>query len=150
MGLGAGCTARFISVTCIAPLELIRTRMQVDGSSLKTVTRQLSINLRSNGLGALYLGYGATILRDVPFSGIYFCCLEAAKLVLEKEQLNPNVISCLSSMSAAVVAGLITNPFDVIKTRQQMMLGTDLSRPLGLRQTFVKTITTDGYSALMA
>merc|ERR1712106_1268525 len=147
---GAGCTARLISTTCIAPLELIRTRMQVDGSSLKTVTTQLSKNLRVNGLRALYLGYGATILRDVPFSGVYFCSFEAAKLVLSKEDLNPNMLNCLSAMSAAMVAGLITNPFDVIKTRQQMMLGTDLSRPTGLRLTYLKTVSTDGYGALMA
>jgi len=147
---GAGCTARLISTTCIAPLELIRTRMQVDGSSLKTVTTQLSKNLRVNGLRALYLGYGATILRDVPFSGVYFCSFEAAKLVLSKEDLNPNMLNCLSAMSAAMVAGLLTNPFDVIKTRQQMMLGTDLSRPTGLRLTYLKTVSTDGYGALMA
>merc|ERR1739838_327123 len=140
----AGCTARLISTTCIAPLELIRTRMQVDGSSLTHVARQLRANINSTGLGPLYLGYSATILRDVPFSGIYFCAFETNKIMLKRNEImthSPNGFNCLAASGAAMIAGLLTNPFDVIKTRQQMMLGSTLSKPLSLHKTYVKIVS---------
>ena len=148
----AGCTARLVSTTCIAPLELIRTKMQVDGSSLSAVTRQLGVSWRTQGIRALFLGYPATILRDVPFSGIYFCAYETGKIVLAERKLlvdSPNQRNGLAASIAAAIAGLLTLPFDVIKTRQQMMLGTSLSR-VTIFETYSKTVTTEGYRTLFA
>lgn len=58
------------AVTVISPLELVRTKMQsrqLSYSELRTCIRSA---VAQNGLLSLWRGWGPTILRDVPFSGV--------------------------------------------------------------------------------
>jgi len=149
----AGCTARFLSATLISPLELIRTRMQVDGQSLKEVLRVTSESVQTAGIRTLFLGYSATILRDVPFSGIYFCCYEFSKPYLRLiNSLSIDSQNFIAAGGAAAIAGTLTLPFDVIKTRQQMLLGDKLvgSSKISFISTYKHIVTTDGPRALLA
>jgi len=147
----AGCTARFLAVSLISPLELIRTRMQIDGSSFRSVISSVRSSVYQNGISALFLGYSASILRDVPFSGIYFCFYEYFKIVLDKN-LSPVARDFLSAGSAAAIAGTLTLPFDVIKTRQQMLLGDQMtsSKNMTILRTYSEVVAKDGHRALMA
>lgn len=58
------------AVTVISPLELIRTKMQ----SRQLSYRELSVCIQSavaqDGWLSLWRGWGPTVLRDVPFSGM--------------------------------------------------------------------------------
>lgn len=57
------------------PLEITKIRLQMQGEALKetgAVKRGAMHVVRQLGLVGLYKGAGACLLRDVPFSMIYF------------------------------------------------------------------------------
>lgn len=73
----AGCVAGGSQVLFTNPLEIVKIRLQVQGHALKEGTleggKQSAVSIvRSLGLLGLYKGVGACLLRDIPFSGIYF------------------------------------------------------------------------------
>lgn len=81
--------------------------------------------LRKHGIIGLYKGIGATMLRDVSFSLVYF------PLFAYLNNLGPRkndgsgeaVFWCsfLSGLVAGSTAALVVNPFDVVKTRLQLI-----------------------------
>merc|ERR1712227_992819 len=68
----AGALARLVTATIVSPLELVRTRMQMDGLSWADTWAAGKASYKSRGTRSFFLGFGATLLRDVPFSAIYF------------------------------------------------------------------------------
>ncbi|XP_067863335.1 mitochondrial glutamate carrier 1-like isoform X4 [Heptranchias perlo] len=77
----------------------------------------------SQGLRGLYRGLGATILRDVPFSIIYFPLFANLNKLGQKsvDGKASFVHSFLSGCTAGSVAAVAVNPCDVIKTRFQSL-----------------------------
>ncbi|XP_034979762.2 mitochondrial glutamate carrier 1 isoform X1 [Zootoca vivipara] len=79
--------------------------------------------LHTQGIKGLYKGLGATLLRDVPFSVIYFPLFahlnRAGHNSLEEKA--PFFCSFLAGCMAGSVAAVSVNPCDVIKTRLQSM-----------------------------
>lgn len=114
----AGCTARLWAATSVSPLELIRTKMQSKRLSYFEMHEALRSLLKYHGWIGLWKGLGPTLLRDVPFSGIYWVTYEKYKL------LNNNNTSFGYSLIGGSIAGSLaaffTNPFDVVKTYRQI------------------------------
>lgn len=71
--------ARVTSVTIVNPLELIRTKMQSQKLNYNQVGVALKDMINFYGITGLWKGLGATLLRDVPFSGIYWASYESLK-----------------------------------------------------------------------
>lgn len=69
--------ARAMSLTLVAPLELIRTNES--GGTVGSRLEIASSILRTEGLRGLYRGWSSSLLRDVPFSAIYWQCYETIK-----------------------------------------------------------------------
>uniref|UniRef100_T1GQS1 Mitochondrial carrier protein n=1 Tax=Megaselia scalaris TaxID=36166 RepID=T1GQS1_MEGSC len=68
-------------------------------------------------------GLPPTVLRDVPFSGIYWSCYESIKGYFNVT--TPTFqFSFLAGATAGMVAAFVTTPFDVIKTHRQIEFGT--------------------------
>ena len=63
---------------------------------------------------SLYRSFGWTILRDVPYSAIQFGVAEFVSRHLGWEG------SFASGMIVGALAGIATNPMDVLKTRKQL------------------------------
>ncbi|XP_034079252.1 mitochondrial glutamate carrier 1 isoform X1 [Gymnodraco acuticeps] len=82
--------------------------------------------LKTKGLAGLYRGAGATLMRDVPFSMIYFP-LFAHLNALGREKLGdvqaraPFWQSFMAGCGAGSVAAVAVTPLDVIKTRLQTL-----------------------------
>uniref|UniRef100_A0A224XS71 Putative mitochondrial carrier protein cgi-69 n=1 Tax=Panstrongylus lignarius TaxID=156445 RepID=A0A224XS71_9HEMI len=116
--LVAGCTARLWAATLVSPLELVRTKMQSKRLSYLEIRQALQSLLKHRGLPGLWTGLGPTLLRDVPFSGIYWITYEKFKM------LNNNNSTFLYSFVGGSIAGtlaaVLTTPFDVVKTHRQI------------------------------
>lgn len=133
----AGSIARIFAATVVSPIELIRTRMQFKGieqGKLKPVARELFQSFRKEGMSVLWRGLQPTLWRDVPFSAIYWAILEPSKNFLIKRKngkvnwLDNTMISFGCGAMSGAFAAAITTPFDVAKTRQQLLL----NRPIDL------------------
>jgi solute carrier family 25 aspartate/glutamate transporter 12/13 len=79
--------------------------------------------VKNLGLVGLYKGASACLLRDVPFSGIYFPTYNHLKRDLFGEGPNKK-LGILQLLTAGAIAGMpaayLTTPCDVIKTRLQV------------------------------
>uniref|UniRef100_A0AAY4BQN0 Mitochondrial glutathione transporter SLC25A39 n=1 Tax=Denticeps clupeoides TaxID=299321 RepID=A0AAY4BQN0_9TELE len=124
--LFAGALARLGAVTVISPLELVRTKLQ----SRQLSYQELSVCMRSavaqGGWRSLWRGWGPTVLRDVPFSALYWFNYELVKAHLcERDSVDQPTFatSFISGAVSGTVAAVMTLPFDVVKTRRQIQLG---------------------------
>uniref|UniRef100_A0A8C7PXM5 Mitochondrial glutathione transporter SLC25A39 n=1 Tax=Oncorhynchus mykiss TaxID=8022 RepID=A0A8C7PXM5_ONCMY len=124
--LVAGGLSRLGAVSVISPLELVRTKMQ----SRKLTYSELRVCIRSSvaqdGWLSLWRGLGPTVLRDVPFSALYWFNYELVKAHL-CDQYNVSQATFSISFTAGAISGavaaIMTLPFDVVKTRRQIQLG---------------------------
>ncbi|NWZ62797.1 S2540 protein, partial [Acrocephalus arundinaceus] len=121
----AGSLSRFGSVTVVSPLELIRTQMQYCRLSYKQLYLCISTKVAADGWSSLWAGWTSTILRDVPFSAMYWYNYERFKKMMCKE-VGANeptfFVSFTSGAASGSIAAVTTQPFDVVKTHRQTQL----------------------------
>ncbi|CCH59941.1 hypothetical protein TBLA_0C01260 [Henningerozyma blattae CBS 6284] len=98
------------------PAEVVKQRAQV-GTRSTWATFQWTLR-HQGGFRGLYRGYGATLLREVPFTAIQFGLYEA----LREARGTP---AGVAGGVAGGAAAWITCPLDVVKTR--VMLAGDAS-----------------------
>lgn len=118
--LFAGAVAGTIQVVITCPMEIVKIRLQTQASMpqhLQTGPMQIISQLGARGL---YRGAAVTMMRDIPFSIIFFPGFANLKKLFADEQGNTSFGGMLAAgmMAGAVAAGSVT-PFDVIKTRIQ-------------------------------
>lgn len=124
-----GAAARCIAATTISPLEMVRTKMQSQKLSYWEVTVAVKQLVRSEGFFSLWRGLGPTLLRDVPFSSIYWASYEGLKQKLEQKQPTLKFSLTAGAISGSIAA-ITTLPFDVAKTHRQIELGErDMADP---------------------
>ena len=167
----AGGSARFIASLSTAPLELLRTQQAARaGGSLGDPTAsgggmiaELRTMVRSDGALSLFRGAWPTLMRDVPFSAIYWVCIESMRdfwrnrhrdqqhLSNRNNNSNNDIPSSSSSISTSeqtvealingcvsgVIAAAFTTPLDVLKTRSQVAVIPDTTPT---KATAVETI----------
>ncbi|KAL7062632.1 hypothetical protein AAHC03_0882 [Spirometra sp. Aus1] len=152
-----GALSRTIAVFTISPLELLRTKLQSQKMSLKNVYDVLQSTVVSSGFRSLWMGMGPTLLRDVPYSAIFWFVYDYNKYkylptVIEITPHSEGITRPIPGFSSAFLfgacagftAGLITHPFDVVKTHRQIELGESIfgnrayskSTLLALRQLY--------------
>ncbi|KAG8446956.1 hypothetical protein GDO86_014409 [Hymenochirus boettgeri] len=122
----AGALARLGAVTVISPLELIRTKMQSQQLSYMELGVCLRSAVSQGGWLSLWKGLGPTVLRDVPFSALYWFNYELVKRKLSETKEtaeSPFLVSFTAGAVSGAVAAILTLPFDVVKTQRQIELG---------------------------
>lgn len=127
-----GSAARILASSCTSPLELLRTRMALTNSSLSKAI----IDVRSEKavISASFRGLFPTLVRDVPFSAIYWSLLEQWTPILRRKlpSLEKDTAQVVASFGAGALAGsvaaFLTQPIDVIKTHHQTSTIHDLGR----------------------
>lgn len=133
-----GGVSRVFSVTLISPLELLRTKMQAVRVTPAQSFQSVLGAVRQDGLRSLWTGLGPTLLRDVPYSMLFWFVYDYFKSryqigqlagigIYSPEQSDLGGLAMghafLYGATAGLVAGVFTHPFDVIKTRRQVELG---------------------------
>lgn len=105
----AGACAGASQVIITNPIEIIKIQYQINVNKNK----DLFLTIKEiGGVKNLYKGASACLLRDVPFSAIYFPTYDYTK--------NKTNNYFLSGMLAAIPAAYLVTPADVIKTRFQI------------------------------
>ena len=126
--LGAAICARTVETSIRMPLELLRTMMQTAGPAvtLRECTHVLLKAGLKDGPGAWFRGMVPTLLRDVPFSAIYWLGYETAKSRVRVPPawvpsggLRSAVESFVSGAGAGMLAAVVITPLDVVKTIRQ-------------------------------
>ena len=117
----AGVTARTATVTAVSPIELLRTKLQSERMSYKELVSQVRASADTVGWRVLWRGWIPTMMRDVPFSAMYWAGYEYVKMSLAGEHEKPKTwMSFVAGAISGAVASLCTHPFDVIKTQRQV------------------------------
>ncbi|KAF9074907.1 mitochondrial inner membrane protein [Rhodocollybia butyracea] len=149
-GSAGGCQVIFTN-----PLEIVKIRLQVQGEAAKAegaIPRGAIHIIRQLGLVGLYKGASACLLRDIPFSAIYFPAYGHLKADVFKEGYNGKQLSFMETLAAAGIAGMpaayLTTPADVVKTRLQVEARQGQTHYKGLRDAFVKIYQEEGFRAL--
>lgn len=129
-----GGLARALAATVISPVELFRTKLQAvsshHGAFLDTM-KELQHSVKLKGFTALWKGLRPTLWRDVPFSSVYWLAYENTKSLLADSK-HPSTlgqkseeftIAFASGAVSGAIAAVVTQPFDVAKTREQVAVG---------------------------
>ena len=129
----AGAAARSLSAAVLSPVAVVKTRMEwaaMGTSPYKGTVHALRSIAAKEGMASLYSGLLPTIVRDAPFSGLYFAFYthlrqwwtershgqgEGQATVLPSTAVN---FTC--GLLAGAGATLFTHPADVVKTRLQI------------------------------
>lgn len=140
--LVAGASARLIGTAVRTPFDIVKQRMQVQGSLHKPLYtnsfQALQAVLSKEGFRGLWQGYVCTMMRDVPFAGIYFSTYESVKYA-QRRYINasssndPTALPftvqdppqqpvwhhlCAGALAGAF-ASIFTLPMDVVKLKIQ-------------------------------
>jgi len=145
----AGSCAGFSQVVATAPYELVKVRLQTQAQSHNpksalTIVREL-------GFRGLTTGAGATLLRDVPFSAVYFTTYGNLKRLLSDEEGNVRgffgfgFLFC--GLASGVVSAFLATPADVVKTRLQAKTEEGTKPYTGIRDCFVRIYKEEGVRA---
>ncbi|CEI92019.1 hypothetical protein RMCBS344292_06294 [Rhizopus microsporus] len=147
--LAAGSLGDLAASVIYVPSEVLKTRLQlqgrynnphfVSGYNYRNTWHATKMIVKYDGFGALFHGFRATILRDVPYSAIQFACYEQFKKIAQKryDQV-PMGVDMITGSLAGGIAGAVTTPLDVMKT----LLQTQLSGNSGLGSSKKKALVT--------
>ncbi|XP_037938555.1 solute carrier family 25 member 40-like [Teleopsis dalmanni] len=120
--LMSGMSARICAVTFVSPIELLRTKMQSQKMTTAEIASAINHVIKHQGILGLWRGLPPTILRDVPFSGMYWTCYETIKKYCNI--VEPTFgFSFMAGAISGSLAATVTTPFDVIKTHEQIEFG---------------------------
>ncbi|KAI8053971.1 mitochondrial carrier domain-containing protein [Syncephalis plumigaleata] len=152
--IAAGCAAGGSQVIFTNPLEIVKIRLQIQGEMAKVtnVPKRSAVHIvKELGLLGLYKGAGACLLRDIPFSGIYFTAYAHLKKDLFHEGRNNKRLSIWELLSAGAIAGMpaayLTTPADVIKTRLQVEARQGQTQYTGIADAARKIYREEGFRA---
>ena len=94
--------------------------------------------IRQEGISALFYGYKATIFRDLPFSALQFAFYEQEQNWARKWAGSRDIgigLEIATAASAGGMAGVITCPLDVVKTRIQTQINPPETAPAPITPT---------------
>lgn len=131
-----GGLARLLTDLILLPFTVLKTRYESGQFAYRSLWGALNVTYRSEGVRGLYSGITPTLLRDVPFSGLYLAIYTTMKKSLalgeyDKRSLTeprtgeraagwPTVKLFMCAALSGIFASVITQPFDVVKTYMQL------------------------------
>lgn len=140
--LVAGLVADGVASPLYVPSEVLKTRLQLQGRfnnpyfqcgyNYKSTWNAAKLIVRNEGAAALFFGYRATLYRDLPFSALQFAFYEEERKLAMRYKGSRDIglpLEILTAATAGGMAGFITTPLDVIKTRIQTQITPSESTP---------------------
>ena len=138
--LTTGAIARASVGFVMMPITVIKVRYESSFYSYKSLWDAATAIYKGEGIKGFFSGFGATAIRDAPYAGLYVLFYEQSKRHLDQLRKGRSLagtlgaehsmksstslsINFISGVLAAGFATAITNPFDAVKTRLQLMPG---------------------------
>ena len=120
LGLCSGMAKVAVTVACM-PISVVKVRMESPTCTVYTgVHNGLKSIYKTEGIPGLYRGLLPTVVREVPYSslgyGFYEKYIQILKQYTGRDRTDP-IVTFISGSLAGFSATLITQPFDVMKTR---------------------------------
>ncbi|KAF7412643.1 hypothetical protein HZH66_001539 [Vespula vulgaris] len=142
----AGAIAGIAQSPISSPIELAKTRMQLQSSTNKTKysgpVKCLKDIYKKEGYRGVFNGLGITFLREAPSFGVYFLTYEI--LTQSKEPIStPRML--LAGGLAGTASWVISYPLDVIKSRIQ---AENNNRYNGALDCYRQSVRSEGYMCL--
>lgn len=144
-GLCAGMASGVLeSVLVVTPMETVKTRL-IDSN--KGFVEGVRYVVKSNGIGGLYKGVGATIAKSASNQGLRFIIFNQYKnmIISSPEQKLSAHQSLLGGMLAGVLGALINTPVDTIKSRMQSL---EAARYKGIVDCAKQMVVNEGVGSL--
>jgi len=146
-GAGAGAS----QVIFTNPIEIVKIRLQTQGEAIKfgVQPKGAVTIIRELGFRGLYKGAAACLIRDIPFSAIYFPAYASCKQWLTdpaKGAPTPGALLLAGALAGIPAASLVT-PADVVKTRLQVEARTGQMTYKNIPDATVKIWNTEGFTA---
>ena len=130
--LMSGFLADLAASIVYVPSEVLKTRLQLQGRynnpffnsgyNYKSTLHAVKTIVHQEGLTALFYGYKATVYRDLPFSALQFFFYEQGQSWAKNWKKRKDIglkLELITGAAAGGLAGVITCPLDVVKTRTQ-------------------------------
>lgn len=141
--LSAGFLGDLAASIVYVPSEVLKTRLQLQGRynnphfysgyNYQGTADAARTIVRREGVSALFHGYKATLGRDLPFSALQFMFWEQfqtwARMYKQSREVGVP-LELLTGGVAGGLAGVITCPLDVVKTRLQTQVSPALRAEL--------------------
>jgi hypothetical protein len=121
------------------PTEVLKTRLQLQGRynnpyffsgyNYRGTFHALRTIYQQEGFRELFSGYKATLFRDLPFSALQFAFYEQEQKIAKSWMGSKDIglpLEILTGASAGGMAGVLTCPMDVVKTRIQTELDPEI------------------------
>ncbi|KAI4790338.1 hypothetical protein E4T45_13193, partial [Aureobasidium sp. EXF-8846] len=122
------------------PSEVLKTRLQLQGRhnnpyfysgyNYRGTLDAFRTIIRVEGWREMFSGYSATLARDLPFSALQFAFYEQEQRVARAWMGSKDIglpLEIFTGASAGGMAGVITCPLDVVKTRIQTQLDPEFA-----------------------
>lgn len=135
--LTGGFLADLAASIVYVPSEVLKTRLQLQGRynnpwfksgyNYRGTADAARTIVRLEGFSALFYGYKATIFRDLPFSALQFAFYEQGQQWARQWKNSRDIgltLELATGAAAGGLAGVITCPLDVVKTRIQTQVNS--------------------------
>ncbi|KAI8059638.1 mitochondrial carrier domain-containing protein [Gongronella butleri] len=155
----AGSAGAMFALTLVYPLDIIKTRIQVQAKHEKLSDDEqehyrsawdgICQIVAKEGLGGLYAGLGGSLLGTASTNFTYFYCYSFIREQYNKHYKNSGTLSTgmelLLGAAAGALTTLVTTPVSVVTTRQQTL---PVNEREGLAKTCQSIVAEEGVAGL--
>merc|ERR1719365_212497 len=101
------------------PVTVVKIRSESGQYQYQNIVYALRSIMKMEGLKGLTSGLLPTLWRDVPFSGLYLMFYEKLKTLASPNSSQAELEKFVCGLGSGVLASVVTQPADVIKTKLQ-------------------------------
>ncbi|XP_051002396.1 mitochondrial 2-oxodicarboxylate carrier isoform X4 [Acomys russatus] len=130
----AGGSAGLIEICLMHPLDVVKTRLQVqrslmDPQSYKSLADCFRMIFRKEGIFGFYKGILPPFLAETPKRAVKFSSFEQYKKLLGYMSLSPELTFAIAGFGSGLTEAIVVNPFEVVKVGLQVNQNTFTEDP---------------------
>jgi solute carrier family 25 (adenine nucleotide translocator) protein 4/5/6/31 len=151
--MASGGAAGATSLCFVYPLDFARTRLAADVGSggdreFTGLVNCLQKTAATDGVGALYNGFGISVVGIIFYRASYFGMFDTGKVVLFPDVKKANLFYMWAfAQTVTVSAGIVSYPLDTVRRRLMMTSGAKEKMYSGTMDCFQKIYAQEGPAA---